>query len=94
MTERQLRDRISDINTIRTQLSTDARNRSQNVNNRIVNVENSLRNGIHHSTRGHQIQSIFTNRREAVVGSDRHLTDADRECIAEINAVNHRISQM
>ena len=86
--------RIDHIRISRTNMSNQASNHSNNVNTSINNILSRLQSGLNHSTRNGQIQGMFGNNREQLVGSDNFLSQADHSMLLEIQASQNRINNL
>jgi predicted nucleic acid-binding Zn-ribbon protein len=90
-TQRRRRD---DLSRLIRDFSNTVRNNVSTINTRIQRAESSLIDGVNHSAQNAQIQDTFRNGREGEIGTDSHLTDANRSIQQELTNVENRITAL
>lgn len=86
--------RKKDVEYVKNSLLSVARNSSSDVNSKITKSNNSIDYSIDYPERESSMDAIFVGRREATVGGDANLSQANSSMQREINLCAQKITQL
>lgn len=90
---KKLRNRRSDVESVKKALKTTVNNNSSDINRKIRSASNKLDDAINYSGRDSQLRAILSGKDERTLGSDNSLTSADGELQRELNDINRQLGE-